>query len=140
MDYLKGLLSFGEPNGLLSRAQGLLRQPYASEAAFFKANPHVGGMAAEDNRIAMNPYSSLGPLERQAVMLNEFYRIQQRNPMLAPSNFSITPEQQQRFGGYGSPEDIRATILSRILTGDPSAGQIPAHQQMAADWLNSQVK
>ena len=107
---------------------GLLRQPYPSESDYFKTNPRVTGMASEDNRVVLNPHSSMTPNERRSVTMNETARLFMRQHG-APT-FELTPEQQQRFGGYSQdPNDIRATIAARILSGDPSAGQ-PTPEQL----------
>lgn len=109
------------------------RQPFPSEAEFFRANPHVGGMAAEDDRVVLNPFSSLSPAELRAVAMNEAARIAMRKHG-APS-FYLTPEQSARFGSYGTPEDQRSTVAARILSGDPSAGQSTAQQDDYVRWL-----
>jgi hypothetical protein len=98
------------------------RTPHPSEMWYFAQNPGVAGMAAEDDRITLNPFSPNPPQAQRAVAENEAARVHMRtNPTLRP-NFDITPEQQQRFGQYGSPDDIRQTIAARLLSGDPSAG------------------
>jgi hypothetical protein len=98
------------------------REPYESELGFFLRNPGVAGMAAEDNRVTLNPFSLNSPEEQRAVAENEATRVHMRtNPDLAP-RFDPTAEQAQRFGAYGSPDDIRQTIAARLFSGDPSAG------------------
>lgn len=142
----RGLLS-PEPQGALSgllptpAQQGILgfgyRPPYQTENAFFAANPHVGGMASEDARIVMNPHSTLKPEERQAVAHNEAMRLWMQQNNFSP-DFQITPEQQQSFQGtaYGSdPAALRRTLLARMLTGDPSAGQQTFEQNTWANRL-----
>lgn len=99
------------------------RTPHLSELWYFANNPRVAGMAAEDDRITLNPFSPNPPEGQRAVAYNEAARVHMRtNPALRPQ-YDLTPEQQERFGGYGSPDDIRQTIAARILSGDPSAGQ-----------------
>ena len=101
---------------------------YPGEDDYFRKNPHVAGMAAEDDKIIMNPYSSLSDTEKQAVMLNEAARVHMRRNF-DPPFFDLTPEQQQRFGSYSkNPTDIRSTIAARILSGDPSAGKTTSAQ------------
>lgn len=109
-----------------------VREPYPTERGYFVRNPHVAGMAAEDGQIVLNPFSQLGPSQREAVAKNEAVRLWLRNNQVDP-DFELTPEQQQRFGRYGSPLDIKHTILGRILSGDPSAGTITPRQQLWAD-------
>lgn len=101
---------------------------YPGEDVYFKENPHVAGMAAEDDRIIMNPYSKLTEAEKQAVMLNEAARVHMRRNYDAP-NFDLTPSQMETLGGYSKDmNDIRQTIAARILSGDPSAGQATPQQ------------
>ena len=97
------------------------REPYKAELDFFRKNPNVGGMAAEDNAVIINPFSKLTPREKESIAVNEASRVLMRSrPELRPS-FDLTPEQEAAFGHYGSPDDVRATIAARILSGDPSA-------------------
>ena len=95
---------------------------YPGEKEYFMKNPHVGGMAAEDNQIIINPYSKLSDSEKQAVMLNEAARIHMRSGKIPPPKFKLTPEQETAFGNYSTNiNDKQATIAARILSGDPSA-------------------
>jgi hypothetical protein len=102
------------------------RNPEDSELDYFKSNPTVSGMAAEDNRVILNPYSKLSKKEKDAVALNEYGRIIMRtNPQFSP-NFKLTDEQTKFLGSNtykDAPEQDRmATIAARLLSGDPSAG------------------
>ena len=104
----------------------LLRQPFESELEYFKSNPTVTGMAAEDNKVILNPYSNLSKAEKDAVALNEYGRVLMRtNPQFAP-NFKLTDEQQKFLSSNSykdAPEQDRlATIAARLLSNDPSAG------------------
>lgn len=103
-----------------------LREPTPSEIEFFKKNTHVGGMAAEDDKVILNPFSKLTDAEKEAVALNESARIYMRRNH-APT-FEITPEQKAAFKNYGSEDDIKSTIAARILSGDPSAGNATEEQ------------
>ena len=100
------------------------RTPYPSELDFFKKNVHVAGMASEDNRIVMNPYSPLTENELNSVRMNEAARLHMRE--VAPPDFELTDEQSRALGGSyyanASNADRSATIAARILSGDPSAG------------------
>ena len=129
-----------EPNGVLlpapsglrgTRFGAMERDPFQSESEYFKANPHVAGMAAEDNRIVMNPYSALRSHELDSVRMNEAARIHMRGGV-APS-FSLTDEQNQALSqtDYAKAADPerRATIAARIRSGDPSAGK-PTPEQL----------
>lgn len=107
-----------------------VRRPYLSELEYFKNNPHVAGMAAEDNSVILNPFSSLLPDEQKAVILNETARLYMRNNEMAP-DFPVTQEQQGLLGNYGSPTDIRSTIAARTLSGDPSIAPTQAQKQFS---------
>lgn len=104
----------------------ILREPFEGELEYFKSNPTVSGMAAEDNKVILNPYSKLSKAEKDAVALNEYGRVIMRtNPQFAP-NFKLTDEQVKFLGSNtykDAPEQDRlATIAARLLSGDPSAG------------------
>jgi hypothetical protein len=104
----------------------LFRSPEEGELEYFKSNPTVTGMAADDNRVIINPYSKLSKAEKDAVALNEYGRIIMRtNPNFAP-NFKLTDEQTKFLSSNtykDAPEQDRlATIAARLLSGDPSAG------------------
>lgn len=140
-----------EPNAVLNMDRGLLgiAQPtfdatpaarqngveirnklFPGEENYFRQNPNVAGMTAQDNRVVMNPYSKLSPAEKQAVQLNESARVHMRTGTLPPPEFALTPEQEKAFSGYSNDlTDRRSTIAARILSGDPSALQ-PTPEQM----------
>ena len=100
-----------------------MREPYESELEYFKKNPNVAGMAAEDDKIILNPYSTLKPQEQESVKLNEAARVHMRRGMLPAPRYELTPEQQKAFSTYGTGniDDIRQTLAARLLSGDPSA-------------------
>jgi hypothetical protein len=100
-----------------------MREPYESELEYFKNNPNVAGMAAEDDKIILNPYSKLKPQEQESVKLNEAARVHMRRKMLPSPRYALTPEQEKAFSTYGTGniDDIRQTLAARILSGDPSA-------------------
>lgn len=108
------------------------RTPYPSEMNYFKSNPNVSGMAAEDNAVILNPYSRLSTQEYDAVKRNEASRIFMRKN--GYPKFDLTKEQEQFLAntpyGTASEEDRRATIAARILSGDPTAGR-PTKEQAA---------
>ena len=99
-----------------------IRNATDSERKFFLSKPQVGGYAAEDNSIVLNPFSTLLPKEQEAVARNEGLRIALRkHPELQPK-FELTPEQQKAFSAYSkNPQDVKNTVFARIITGDPSA-------------------
>jgi hypothetical protein len=112
------------------------RKPYDGEDAFFKASPHVAGMATEDNHIALNPYSGLSHDELMAVAQNEAARVWMRRPEWTP-NVELTQGQQQAFANYGAPVDQQSTVIARLVSGDPSAGQATNQQLEFAQRLAS---
>jgi hypothetical protein len=109
-----------------------VRPPFASELDYFRKNPKVSGMAAEDNRVILNPYSSLSEKERQSVLMNEAARVHMRRGV--KPTFQITSEQAKAFAGYGDENSQRETIAARILSGDPS-GLSPTPEQ--SEYVNS---
>lgn len=117
----------------------LMREPTASENKFFKDNPNVGGMAAADNKVILNPYSKLSPTEKEAVALNETGRIYMRKGIIEKPSFELTPEQKKAFKDYGSEDDIRQTIAARIMSGDPSAINPTKEQKVYAEQLREVV-
>jgi hypothetical protein len=122
------------PGTLAESVSGLVRQPYPSEAEFFRGRPDVSGMATEDNRIALNPNSPLSAQERNAVSVNEAARLAMRGyQQPAPA---LTPEQAQYLSTVnngaaypGGEAAQRETMIARLLSGDPSAGQTSQQQQ-----------
>ena len=119
----------------------LEREPYPGEAEFFKKNPQVGGMATEDGRIILNPYSPLSSEEKRAVAMNEAARLKMRSSDVERPGFEMTPDQRDFFqtirkgSPYGSEQDIRETIVGRIISGDPSAGNVTPQQRGYAEKL-----
>jgi len=114
----------GAASGFAKGVYGIGLRPdlYPGENDYFKKNPHVAGMAAEDDRIIMNPYSQLTDQEKQAVMLNEAARVHMRKGLMPAPRFSLTPEQEAAFATYSqNPVDRASTIAARLLSDDPSA-------------------
>ena len=103
-----------------------IREPFESELEFFKKNKKVGGMATEDGKVILNPFSSLSQTEKEAVALNESARLYIRK-IGAPS-FSITNDQKKKFNEYGSEDDVKSTIAARILSDDPSVSDATDEQ------------
>jgi hypothetical protein len=110
-----------------------IRKPFAGEDEFFKGRPEVGGMAAEDGKIVLNPYSPLKEQEKMQVAKNEAIRLWMRdNKTEIP--FNVTRDQSKAFSGteYGSdPKALKETIVARVLTGDPSAMATPEQKSFA---------
>ena len=119
-----------------------IRKPFAGEDKFFKNRPEVGGMAAEDGKIVLNPYSPLKEQEKMQVAKNEAIRLWMRDnkPKLP---FEVTKEQAKAFSGteYGSnPQALKETIVARVLTGDPSAMATPEQQSFANKLMDKITK
>ena len=108
---------------------------YDGEDVYFKANPHVTGMAAEDGHVILNPYSSLNDDQKGAVYLNEASRLHMRSN--GTPSFNLTDEQAKFLNSNtykdASDEDRRATVLARIISGDSSVGTPTDEQVMEAE-------
>ena len=118
------------------------RDPEEGELAFFKKKPTVAGMATDDNKIILNPYSKNTPEEQQAVARNEALRLFMNKTKYSPT-FDLTDEQKDFFKGSAyakNPEAARQTILARILTGDPSAKNATPEQIKAAQELGNYIQ
>lgn len=116
-----------------------VRAPYQSELAYFRNNPHVGGMAAEDNSIIINPFSTLSDAEKNAVKMNEAARIYMRSRGMQQPAFNLTPEQSNAFASYGPIEAQRQTITGRLISGDPSALTATPEQSAYAKFLKDMM-
>jgi hypothetical protein len=113
---------------------------YPGEDAYFKANPGVTGMAAEDDKVILNPYSSISPAEQDAVARNEHVRLHLRRSGLTPP--APTDMQMRQFQGtpYASdPAALSQSIIARILSGDPSAGIVTPEQRTFANEVVRQM-
>jgi hypothetical protein len=110
-----------------------MRKPYPSEVKYFKDNPKVAGMATEDGRVILNPFTGLSLKEYQAVATNESARLLIKKEDKLKPDFKLTDYQTQFLDfstyRYASEEDRKATIAARILSGDPSAG-VPTPEQL----------
>jgi len=96
---------------------------FDGENLYFKNNPNVAGMAAEDGKIIFNPYSKLSQEKLDAVGYNEASRLYMRENNIVP-NISINDEQRDFFKDteYKNNEDaLKQTIIARYISGDPSA-------------------
>jgi hypothetical protein len=122
--------------------KALLRSDlYQGEDTYFKENKHVTGMAAEDGLVILNPYSDISDDEKNAVYLNEASRLWMRANGVP--NIGLTKEQEDALGkttyAKAGQEDKVATIIARILSGDPSAGNYTKEQKMAAESVLQQM-
>jgi hypothetical protein len=118
------------------------RDPYKGELDFFKKKPNVAGMATEDNKIILNPYSKNTPEEQAAVAKNEALRLFMKKTGFQPE-FELTKEQLEFFKNTPYSKDLNAarqTILARILTGDPSAKTASKEQMKAAEELSQYIQ
>jgi hypothetical protein len=131
--------------GMASRVYGYpVRQALPSEHNYFFANKNVGGMAADDGSIVLNPYSPLSQPELSAVARNEGARLYMRETGVKP-DFELTPQQKQSFAGtaYGAPANAdaaKASIIARALSGDPSAGDLTPQQRAWVDRIGPQLR
>lgn len=113
-----------------------IRAPEPDELTFFKSRstgPNaVPAYAADDGHVVFNPFMEHSPEQRYGIYLNEGARIKMRSPEFAPT-FDLTPEQEAYLDttdyAKATPEDRRATIAARVLSGDKSAGA-PTKQQL----------
>jgi len=104
------------------------REPNATELEHFRLHPENAGMATDDNAVILNPFSTLKPEQKEAVLLNERARVHMRRSGARPT-FALTPEQRAQFKKYSADEqDIRETIAARHLSGDPSGGPYTPEQ------------
>ena len=119
-----------------------IREPYPGELEYFKNNPTVGGMATEDNKIILNPYSTLTDEQKKSVALNEASRIYMRRQENKP-NFKLTPEQEEYLNSTtyktASPEDRLATVAARLVSGDPSVKNPTPEQEVFSGTLRSKM-
>jgi hypothetical protein len=90
-------------------------------------------MAADDGKIIINPHTGLSETERDAVRINELTRLKMRHSPEHRPTFDLTPSQRKTFGGYGSIDDQRQTVIARIISGDPSAGDATDEQKAWAE-------
>ena len=130
--------------GLVAASEGteyLREKLFQGEDDYFKDNPNVAGMAAEDNKVILNPYSKNSKEEQGAVYSNELSRIAMRMSKDKPT-FALTPEQVEQFRGTsyeGNDNAMRQTIAARIYSNDPSAGRPTDEQMQYADKLKGMV-
>ncbi len=118
-----------------------IREQFKGELDFFRKRPEVAGMATEDNKIIINPFSSLSKKELNAVARNEAIRLYLKENKVKP-NFELTEEQQKMFSGTEYEKDplsAKQSILARILTNDPSAKDATLDQTIMAQKIKDQI-
>tara|TARA_R110001592_G_scaffold45218_2_gene144690 strand:+ start:354 stop:770 length:417 start_codon:yes stop_codon:yes gene_type:complete len=111
---------------------------YHGEDKFFMERPEVAGMAAEDNTIILNPYSSLSKKQLGAVAENEALRLKMRQDKFVPE-FEVTPDQVKFFEGTEYEDDptaMKQTILARVYSGDSSAKATPAQKKVLKEYIS----
>ena len=116
----------------------LLRDPYESEMDYFKKNPHVAGMATEDEKVIFNPHSKAIPEHENSIYRNEASRVYMKKHGIKP-NYELTDKQKKSFEKYGSPDDIRQTIAGRIISNDESAEDVTPDQREFVKKLAAQM-
>jgi hypothetical protein len=129
--------------GFIRLPKGIeMRKPYAGELEYFKKNSNVAGMATEDNKVILNPYSNLKPEQYQSVAVNEASRIVMRRPEFKP-DFELTNQQKAFLDTTtyksASEEERKATIAARILSDDPSSGVPTAQQNLFVNFLRMEL-
>lgn len=105
---------------------------YPGEDTYFRANPNVAGMAAETGDIVLNPYAP-ADVNRDAVARNEALRLLMRDRGVTP-DVKLSQGQLTAFKGtpYATDQDaLKASIVARIYSGDPSAQATPQQRE----WL-----
>jgi len=122
---------YGQGLGLAPLAQMYpQRQPFPSEMQFFQQRPEVAGYAADDRSVVLNP--NFGG-SQESVLANERFRhLFQDNPGMLPSEMTALPHQVPSQQYAENPQALAATIIARLLSGDPSAAPYTWQQSEAA--------
>lgn len=111
-----------------------MRDPFKGELDYFRKNPSVAGMATEDNKIIINPFTTISEQQKQAVAVNEAARVWMRTKKEYAPDFSLTKQQEQFLDTTtyrDAPASERmATIAARLLSNDTSAGVPTAEQAL----------
>jgi len=123
------------------------RDPHPSEVEWFRSNPTVGGYAAPDDKVVINPITALSPEEIQALIENESARIFMRQNYAArptTQSFPLTERQQRLPYPESAPprepqHALRSTVAARMLSGDPSAGDATQAQGRFLEELRARM-
>lgn len=118
-----------------------MREPFKGELDYFRKNPSVAGMATEDNKVIISPFTQLNEQQKRAVAINEAARVWMRTKKEYAPDFSLTKEQEQFLDTTtyrNAPESDRlATIAARLLSNDTSAGVPTAEQSLFVSRLKA---
>jgi len=111
-----------------------IREPFKGELDYFRKNPSVAGMATEDNKVIINPFTALNEQQKQAVALNEAARVWMRTKKEYAPDFALTKQQEQFLDTTtyrsASKSERMATVAARLLSNDTSAGAPTAEQSL----------
>ena len=111
-----------------------IREPFKGELDYFRKNPSVAGMATEDNKVIINPFTQLSEQQKRSVAINEAARVWMRTQKEYAPDFSLTKQQEQFLDTTtyrNAPKaDRLATIAARLLSNDTSAGVPTADQSL----------
>jgi len=122
---------------------GIRDQLYPDEINFFKENPTTTGMASfEDDKILLNPFSTLLPEEKQSVIMNESWRLYMNKNNIVPK-IPITREQFNYFNNTpyrGDIDAIKQTITSRFLSGDQSVEVTDEQKKTIRNMFKGMIK
>ena len=118
-----------------------MREPFKGELDYFRKNPSVAGMATEDNKVIINPFTQLNEQQKRAVAINEVARVWMRTKKEYAPDFSLTKEQEQFLDTTtyrnAQESDRLATIAARLLSNDTSAGVPTAEQSLFVSRLKA---
>ena len=118
-----------------------MREPFKGELDYFRKNPSVAGMATEDNKVIINPFTQLNEQQKRAVAINEAARVWMRTKKEYAPDFSLTKEQEQFLDTTtyrnAQESDRLATIAARLLSNDTSAGVPTAEQSLFVSRLKA---
>lgn len=107
-----------------------LRKPFPAELIWFSREMTVAGYCTEDEQIVLNPYLNLSRPQLASVLRNEAVRIFMRKLCLRP-DIDLHHDQIAAFTGTPYEHDIdalRETIIARVVSRDPSAGNVTEKQ------------
>ena len=119
---------------------GDIRYPYENELLNMMSS-RIPGMMTQDQRVTFNPFTGLSSGQMDSVMQNEQARLMMQRTQ-PPFSGGPTQQQQSLFQGSpyeGNQKEMLRTILSRLLSRDPSAGQPTQQQSGQVDYLRRQM-